>query len=71
MKKKKILKMLSGIVSYTGINLCEYCKELGIAIKDCNCTSDKECSKNIYNQFKIKEDEKEYERENKKNLEIC
>lgn len=67
MKKKKVIKLLENVVGYSGLDLCKYCKELGINIPVCDCTTDKDCAKNIVKHFKLKEDEKIYDRQNKEN----
>lgn len=68
MKKKKVIKMLSNVVGYAGVDLCKYCKELGVLLPNCDCCTDQECAENIVKMFCKKEELKKYDRENKKNL---
>jgi len=67
MKQKKVKKLLTKLVKYSGLDLCNYCETIGINKLYCDCCTDKECASNILKYFIKSEEEKKYVRENTEN----
>lgn len=67
MKQKKVRKLVTKLVKYSGLDLCNYCETLGVNKLYCECCTDKECASNILKHFIEKEEIKEYDREYKEN----